>query len=279
MTTAITKKKDAPNLSVVGSQPDWADELSGAAGVGLEDVRADDLSMPFFRLLQSLSPETKKSDPSHVEGASEGMWLDTVARAVYDSIIFIPSRFATHYIEWRPRSEGGGIVANHGSDRSVLARCTRDEKTGRDVTPEGNEIVATATWYGVVVSGTIDGETHPINKDAVIALSGTQQKVSRKWLSDAASIKLARKDGSYFTPPLFSMAYRLSSVPTKNDMGSWSLAAFERAGWTLDFENGRELFAQARSFSEVSKDLQPPVAGIEGEKISAPLSSAEEIPF
>jgi hypothetical protein len=147
------------------------------------------------------------------------------------------------------------------------------------VTPEGNEIVATATWYGVVVSGTIDGETHPINKDAVIALSGTQQKVSRKWLSDAASIKLARKDGSYFTPPLFSMAYRLSSVPTKNDMGSWSLAAFERAGWTLDFENGRELFAQAKSFSDVSKDLQPPVAGIEGEKISAPLSSGDEIPF
>jgi hypothetical protein len=278
MTTAIAKKKDAPNLSVVGAQPDWADELAGVAGGGLEDVRADDLAMPFFRLLQSLSPETKRSDAAYVDGAQEGMWLDTVARTAYDSIVFIPSRYATHYIEWRPRTEGGGIVANHGSDRSVLARCTRDEKTGRDMTSDGNEIVATATWYGIVVSGTTGDTTVPINKEAVIALSGTQQKVSRKWLSDAASIKLARKDGSYFTPPLFAMAYSLSSVATKNDMGSWSLAAFERAGWTLDLDNGRELFAQAKSFSEVSKDLQPPVAGIEGEK-AASSQPNDEIPF
>ena len=247
-----TVKKD-----VVSNTPNWADQLAGVAGAGLEDVRPDDLAMPMFRLLQSLSPETKKSDPSYVQGASEGQWFDTVARAAYDPIIFVPARYATHYIEWKPRKEGGGLVANHGSDRTILNKCTRDPETGRDITPDGNEIVPTATWYGIVATGINDGKEIALNKQAVITLSGTQQKVSRKWVSDAASIKLQDKTGRMFTPPLFSMAYKLASVPTKNDQGSWSLASFERAGWVLDFDNGQELFKSAQAFSDVAKDLQP----------------------
>ena len=273
-----TTKKDLATTS-----PDWADMLATSAGAGLEDVRPEDLAMPMFRLLQSLSPETKKSDSAYVQGASEGQWFDTVARAVYDSIIFVPSRYVTHYIEWKPRKEGGGLVANHGTDRSVLDRCRRDAETGRDITPEGNEIVPTATWYGIVASGTVEGREVPLNKQAVITLAGTQQKVSRKWVSDAASIKLQAKDGRMFTPPLFSMAYRLSSIPTKNDQGSWSLASFERAGWVLDFDNGKELFANAQSFSKVAQDMQPQAqlsddsSNIRALANSAPVS--DEIPF
>lgn len=273
-----TTKKDLATTS-----PDWADMLATSAGAGLEDVRPEDLAMPMFRLLQSLSPETKKSDSAYVQGASEGQWFDTVARAVYDSIVFVPSRYVTHYIEWKPRKEGGGLVANHGTDRSVLDRCRRDVETGRDITPEGNEIVPTATWYGIVASGTVEGRDVPLNKQAVITLAGTQQKVSRKWVSDAASIKLQAKDGRMFTPPLFSMAYRLSSLPTKNDQGSWSLASFERAGWVLDFDNGKELFANAQAFSKVAQDMQPQAqlsddsSNIRALANSAPVS--EEIPF
>jgi hypothetical protein len=252
MTTTTTKKAVATS-----STPDWADQLAGSAGVGLEDVRPEDLAMPMFRLLQSLSPETKKSDSAYVQGASEGQWYDTVARAVYDSIIFIPARYVTHYVEWKPRRDGGGLVANHGSDRTILNNCTRDPETGRDITPEGHEIVATATWYGIVASGTIDGKEIQLNKQAVIMLSGTQQKVSRKWVSDAASIKLQDKTGRMFTPPLFSMSYKLASIPTKNDQGSWSLASFERAGWVLDLPSGQDLFKSAQAFSTVARDMQP----------------------
>ena len=274
-----TTKKD-----VASTTPDWADQLAGTAGVGLEDVRPDDLAMPMFRLLQSLSPETKKSDPAYVQGASEGQWFDTVGRAAYDSIVFIPARYVTHFLEWKPRKEGGGLVANHGADRSILSTCRRDPETGRDITPEGNEIVPTATWYGIVHTGEVNGKEVPLNKQAVITLSGTQQKVSRKWVSDAASIKLQSKDGRMFTPPLFSMAYKLASLPTKNDQGSWSLASFERAGWVLDFDNGKELFESAKSFSEVARDMQPQAQlGDDTPQVRAITSKAlpldEEVPF
>lgn len=275
---ATAAKKDLTTTT-----PDWADMLAGSAGAGLESVRPEDLAMPMFRLLQSLSPETKKSDSAYVQGASEGQWYDTVGRAVYDSIIFVPARYVTHFIEWKSRKDGGGLVANHGSDRSILDRCTRDPETGRDITPDGHEIVSTATWYGIVVSGTIEGREVPLNKQAVITLSGTQQKISRKWVSDAASLKLTAKDGRMFTPPLFSMSYKLSSTPTKNEFGSWSLIAFERAGWVLDLDNGKDLFANAQEFSRVAQDMQPQVqlsdesSNIRALANSAPVS--DEIPF
>lgn len=275
---ATAAKKD-----LMTTTPDWADMLAGSAGAGLESVRPEDLAMPMFRLLQSLSPETKKSDSAYVQGASEGQWYDTVGRAVYDSIIFVPARYVTHFIEWKSRKDGGGLVANHGSDRSILDRCTRDPETGRDITPDGHEIVSTATWYGIVVSGTIEGREVPLNKQAVITLSGTQQKISRKWVSDAASLKLTAKDGRMFTPPLFSMSYKLSSTPTKNEFGSWSLIAFERAGWVLDLDNGKDLFANAQEFSRVAQDMQPQVqlsdesSNIRALANSAPVS--DEIPF
>lgn len=272
----------ATKKELTTATPDWADMLATSAGAGLEDVTAQDLAMPMFRLLQSLSPETKKSDSAYIAGASEGMILDVVGRAVYDSIVFIPSRYASHYVEWRSRKDGGGLVANHGPNRSVLDRCTRDPETGKDITPEGHEIVQTATFYGIVVSGSVNGQEVPLNKQAIITLSGTQQKVARKWISDVASIKLTTKEGKTFTPPIFSMSYRLSSIPTKNDLGSWALLSFERNGWSLDLDGGKELFETAKAFSEVAKDLQPTIEGPTPMKQIAPSSSYDqetEIPF
>ena len=254
MTNAVVKKKEGL-LSEDGLDANWFGHLAELAGDGFEDVTSADLSMPMFRLLQSLSPETKRSDPAYIEGAAEGMWLDVLGRQVYDSIIFVPSRFSPQILEWKPRSEGGGLVANHGTDRSILARCTRDERTGRDVTPEGNEIAPTGTWYGVVVSGIVGNDVSHLNKDAVISFRGTQQKVSRKILAHAAGLRIPGPKGP-FTPPMYSLAYRLSSSPTKNERGSWSLAAFEYIGFSFDLPDGKSVFEQAKAFHALSKSMQ-----------------------
>jgi hypothetical protein len=79
------------------------------------------------------------------------------------------------------------------------------------------------------------------------------------------------------------MAYKLGSTPTKNDQGSWSLASFERAGWVLDFDGGKELFDTAKAFSEVAKDMQPQAQlSDDSSNVRALPSSSqfsEEIPF
>ena len=263
-TTKEVAETKQPVMEVAA--PQWLEELAGEAGAGFEDVTAQDMALPFFKLLQSLSPETKRSEPGYIEGAQEGMWCDAIGKEVFDEIIFVPCKMVTHYIEWRTRKNGGGMVKNHGTDQSVLKTCAVDPETGRNVTRDGNEVVPTATWFGIVIEGTRGDKTHELTKRAVLTLSGTQQKVSRRWVSDAASIRLKNSEGKTFAPPMFAMTYRLGSAPTKNDQGSWFLATVARAGWTLDYPQGRALFGEAKEFGQLARELQPTVFEQEAEQ-------------
>lgn len=282
--------KAEENLPAMAAPPAWADRLAGKAGAGMEDVKAADMAMPFFRLLQSLSPETKRSESAHIEGAEEGMWLDTISREIFDEIIFVPCRYMTHYIEWAPRSSGGGLVQNHGKDASVLKQCRRHPETGRDTTPTGNEIIATPTWFGLVIAGLPAGEAEAVDfmRRAVITMPTTQAKVSKRWISDAMGISLVDGQGRSFTPPLYAMAYKLGAVATKNDKGTWMIPTVNRAGWVLDFPNGEAILSAAEEFAALAEDLQPeppaqsapaPADGAPEADGPAPAPYSGDIPF
>lgn len=244
---------------------DWKDDLAAMSGAGFEDVKAGDMAMPFFKLLQSSSGECKRSEPTYVNGALEGMWFDTISKEFFDEIDFVPCRMVTHYIEW-DATKIGVFVKNHGTDDTVMKTTKIDPKTGANVTDHDTRIVPTATWFGIVIGGVKDKgnkerekEVAGLDRRCVITLSGTQQKVSRRWVSDASSIRLTDSKGQTFVPPLFAMSYRLGKAATKNDQGSWFLATVSRAGWTLDYANGKQVLAAAIEFSKIAKDLQPAI--------------------
>ena len=151
---AVAKKvKDEEEKKVVevASQAISSPALSAYAGAGFEDVQAGDLKLPIFKLLQSGSPEIKKTELEYVEGAEEGWWFDTISKRYYQSLIVVPTKFVTHWIEWRPNQ--GGFVANHGADARISYSCVRDPDTNKLITKEGNELVQTSTWFCYVVSG------------------------------------------------------------------------------------------------------------------------------
>ena len=50
------------------------------AGQGLENMDKDDLALPFLKLLQTSSDETKKKHSSYVQGAEPGMFYNTVSK-------------------------------------------------------------------------------------------------------------------------------------------------------------------------------------------------------
>jgi hypothetical protein len=261
---SMAKKVEEGKMDLVVTKPsaggmsEYMSELAGMAGAGLEEATAKDMAMPFFKLLQSLSPEVRRSEPQYIEGAQEGQWCDTIARETYDKIVFVPCKFVTHYLEWHTRKDGGGLVKNHGTDQSILKTCVQDPDTFRSVTRDGTEVIATGTWFGLVIQAERDKQVLPMLKRAVIALSGTQQKASRRWVSDVGSISMTDpKTGKIFTPPIFAMSYLLGGAPTKNDQGSWFLATVDRAGWTLDYPNGRSIFDKAIEFNELANDLKP----------------------
>jgi len=254
--------------------------MEEASGMGFEDVKASDLALPQFKLLQATSAQVKRTEADYVKGAREGLWFDTISKRMFSEIVFVPCKFSTRYIEWTLETLGR-LVADHGTDRTLYNKCTRDPKTGNDITPSGKSvIVPTGTWYGLVIGGNeIDptivedkGTYVDLMSQAVLTFAGTAQRTSRRWVSDAQSIQLRRPDGTFFRPSIFAMSYVLASAATKNDQGSWFLPTVSRGGWTLDYKNGRAIYDQAKLFSKFATEMQAQI--ITAAKDDAPAAQS-----
>lgn len=203
------------------------DSFSDFAGQGLEDLSKDDLAIPFLSILQSGSPQVKRSDGEYVEGAAEGMLFNTVTKEVIDPIktpvIVVAAAYERHFVEWRLRENGGGFIKQHPADPAILATCIRDEKS-RDILPNGNQLNDTRTFYVMVIK---DGMPSP----AVITMTSTQIRKAKQWLMQQSLLKLKRADGTAYTPPMFAAKWRVSTVPESNDRGSWMGLAFSNEGY------------------------------------------------
>lgn len=187
------------------------------AGEGQEGATQDDYAMPFLSLLQSGSPQCKKTDPRRIEGAEEGMFFNTVEKTVYsgeNGVRFIACAYRRSFVEWKLRESGGGFCGEFlpGTEPPTVA----DEKN-RDILENGNELKDTRYYYGFVVND--DGSTEA----AVIGMTRTQLKPSKAWFNMLA--KNLWPDGVQRSkaPPFYVWSYRLKSVPQqKDDHSFWN---------------------------------------------------------
>lgn len=201
--TAVSKVNEA---TAVGEALDL---FQADAGVGMENIEANDMAIPFIALLQALSPQVKKKT---VEGAEDGMFMNTVTNKLYEEIYVIPCAFSKAWVEWVAREKGGGFVQQHMDD-ALVKETTRDDKN-RDILPNGNSLVQTAYHYVLVV------DKSGAYYRAVISMTRTQLKVSRKWNTRMKELKLPGTKGM-FTPPSFSHVYKLTSIDEEKSGNSW----------------------------------------------------------
>ena len=198
-TRNVTEKKE-------GNLPAKIDFISDA-GAGLENIDKDDLALPFLKLLQSGSDETKKKHANYVEGAEAGMFYNTVTKRLYDGekgIQIIPCFYKLTYPEWAPfeRKEGRPVNPDRGAE--VLAK-TKKDSSGKDVLDNGNQIIKTANHF-VIISG-----DKP--EKALMAMKSTQLKVSRGWNSLMQDqFEMDPKTNKNVPAPMFSRIYKLNSV-------------------------------------------------------------------
>ena len=80
---AIAKKNEGEVIAF-----DRNSVLEEFAGEGLEEVTAEDLAIPFLRVLAQLSPQVNKRDGAYVDGAEAGMIYNTVAKATVVRMCF-----------------------------------------------------------------------------------------------------------------------------------------------------------------------------------------------
>src|SRR6056300_120100 len=229
---AVTEKVNAGALSVNMFEAD--------ANQGVENLTQEDLALPFLKILGQLSPEVNKRDGKYVNGAEPGMIYNSVTGELFDGekgIEVIPCHYKCEYIEWQDRGEGSGApVAIHPSSSDILTQTKRDASY-KDRLPNGNYIEKTASHFIVVLSKS--------PSTALIAMKSTQLKISRKWNSMMASVKMKGKNGM-FTPASFSHTYKLRTTQMSNDKGTWFGWEVSKIGPVQD----PALYQQAKSFSE-----------------------------
>ena len=250
-----------------------ASDSKNASGFGNLDLSRD-IAIPYINILQTTSPQLNPSKAEHVEGAKVGQFYNTVSQEVSDSLKVIPVLYQLRYVEWKPRESGGGFVEAHDADSGILSKTKRDQLTSKDVLENGNYIATTAYHY-VLVQGA-DGNW----SQAVISMTSTQLKKSRRWNSLMLTQKVQGPSGS-FTPPTYAMIYNLTTVSESNDRGSWFGYQLEKAGQVED----ADIYNEAKSFSTAASrgDVEAkPI--VEGEPVKeAPQSNSkesdEDIPF
>ena len=187
----------------------------GDAHAGFENVKTTSLALPILKLLQNGSGEAQKRNQNYVEGAEPGMFLNTVTKKLYDGakgIEVIPCHYKLEYQEWADFGTGSGRPENIFDANSDILSKTKNEN-GKDRLENGNYIQTVGQHYVLIRDGNS-------TENALISMSSSQGKVSRKWNSMMMSITLDGKNGPY-TPPSFSHKYKLTSVLNSGKGNQW----------------------------------------------------------
>jgi len=223
-----------------------ADQIAGDAGAGGEGATTADMMIPFLAVLQKGSPQVDKVDGEFIEGAEQGMFFNSATRETYDGengITLIPVMYRRSYDEWVLREAGGGYVG--GRDASIMEETTANDR-GQDILPNGNQVVLSGQWYVLIARD--DGSV----EQAVLSLSSTQLKKSRRLMSMLKGIQVTGPKGN-FNPPFFYNLVNVVTVPEQNEKGSWFGVQITIAGNVFDRKDGEDLYNTAKSMYEAVK--------------------------
>jgi hypothetical protein len=245
----MTAKKTEVAKKAEDQLPAAAGMFEEDAGHGFESTTKDDYAIPFLQALQKMSPQVDPEEDGFIEGAKPGQIVNTVSEELWDGktgVVVIPCHYERKILEWVPRNKGGGLVAEHDLETGLLLldECIQDEQK-RDIHPgNGNEFQDTRIHYVMVVGE--DGSFEP----AVISMTRTKIRGSKKWMSLMNGIKMRRKDGGLFTPPMFSHAYRIFTEARSNDQGTFYVFNVKKERQLGSEEGDTELYQAAKGFRE-----------------------------
>lgn len=219
-------------------------QMAEDVGSGFEEANADCYAIPFVYILQSGSPQCKKSEGAYIKGAEEGMLMNSVSLELTgeEGIEVVPVLFQQRFIAWGLREKGGGFKGEYLPTDPIVARTHKDPDPtkNRDIMNDypDQQLVDTRVHYCLMKSG--DGWV-PV----VITFSSTQVKKSKQWMSRMQNIQMMNPTTKRMGPaPMAARTWVLQTTPEKNDQGSWF-------GWKIGActkHLNPSLYAQAMEF-------------------------------
>lgn len=191
------------------------------AGKGFENTTQADFAIPFLSVLQTNSPECDKQSPKYIDGAEAGMLFNTVSKELIDGkagVVIVPCDTSHVFVEWVPRTEGGGGGAGfrgiHDTDSDIVkaAKAAAQESGafGKLPTEDKTELVETFYVFGLFLD---DVDSEEAVDFVMIPFTSTKIKKYKSIMSRLRTFK--------GNPPLFAHRICIRSVPDKNAKGSF----------------------------------------------------------
>lgn len=183
----------------------------GGQPTGFENDRQDDYIIPFFTILQGLSPQMQT-----VDGAKLGYVINTSSNELFPNginLVVVQKRF--NHVEWAPNR--GGLVAVHDANSDVVKKALEDvggDKYAKLHTDAGNDLMETKYLVGMLC----DDDKVPLGMGS-IGFAVTKIKRFNAWNTDARN-KLAQ-----FGLPLHALIWHFGVQKERNEKGeffNWS---------------------------------------------------------
>jgi hypothetical protein len=168
-TTAIQPEPKAGGISRYGDY---------GTVTGFEGTTKDDLKTPFIKVLQPMSPEITNNE---VEGAKPGMFYNTATGQLIpmdQGFVAVPLGKKHHFVEWRPREQGGGFVGTHEPNSAAVLQAQKaaGKRTGKLTIPSAdgktqNELIESHDIFCLLLS---DDGTTTTGECAIFAATSTK---------------------------------------------------------------------------------------------------------
>ena len=215
--TELTKTAET-KMAISTEMPAWMQK----GNKGSEDVTGSDMSIPRVDVLQALSPQIKKSDPSFIPGANQGEIFNTITGHIYGSeVTFIPVLFRREFCIWKLRTAGGGFAGAFKTEAEAeQARCQLPD-------PDNYEVSESHQHFALVLNG--DNV-----ESVVLSMAKSRLKTSRQLNT---LVQMAEVDR-------FAKAYKASAVEVSGPKGDYWSMKIVPVGFVNEelYRKGQELY-------------------------------------
>lgn len=229
-TTEVAVNETNTTLAVMAA------DFASDAGLGVEGADKSSFAIPFLAILQGLSPQLET-----VDGAKPGLFINSITNEIFKEVLVIPCAFQRRFLRWAPRAEGGGYKGEYNPVDVETGKVADVSTNAEGRLVIGNDELKDTRNHFVLMQQKSGGWT-----GALLSLSSTQIKKSKRWMSLILGIEMRTAQGRAFNPPSFSHVYKLAAVKEENSKGSWWGLKVER----VEAVGDAELYAKAKTFHQ-----------------------------
>lgn len=208
----MTKKNEVANAQK--NEIALAGLFEQHAGKNLEDISAQERTMPYLRILQDGSPERKKSEDRYIEGAEAGMLINSATDELISGesgVVIVPLFRRRCFVERTAGQKDRQTIARHEPESALVLetlQANRRDAQNYVLTASGNQLVETVYLSALLLDG-------PDAEDGELVCIVFQRTKLQAWKKLIGPID--RFSRQY---PMFAHRIRLTTSLERRDAGN-----------------------------------------------------------